>query len=145
MPCGESHFYSVSSTSRSKKNHQYLIHSCVDGDNETHRPIHHSLEQYTPSLLQTSTRVHRIRHQRYGRVRPDLLLGLEAATILTTKFLKPGLKFSQLGAGDLSVSGRMNERQGGKKVAYRNLKFIQENLQVSFQDADSTDEMTGDE
>ena len=39
----------------------------------------------------------------------------------------------------------MNECQGGKKVAYCNLKFIQENLQVSFQDADSTDEMMGDE
>ena len=38
-------------------NHQYLIRSYVDGDNETHRPIHHSLEQYTPFLLQTRTRV----------------------------------------------------------------------------------------
>ena len=70
---------------------------------------------------------------------------MEAATILTTKSLKPGLKFSQLGAGDLSISGRMNECQGGKKVAYCDLKFIWENLQVSFQDADSMDEMMGDE
>ena len=45
--------------------HQYLINPCVDGDNETNRPIHHSLEQYTPFLLQTRARVHRIRHQRY--------------------------------------------------------------------------------
>ena len=30
------------------RNHQYLIHSCVDGDNETQRQINHSHEQYTP-------------------------------------------------------------------------------------------------
>ena len=85
MPCEEFDFYGISS--RSKKNHQYLIHSCVDGDNETHRPIHHSLEQYTPFLLQSRTRVHRIRHQGYNRVHPDLLLGLEAVTIFTIQIL----------------------------------------------------------
>ena len=42
-----------------------FIRVWMDGDNKTHRPIHHSLEQHTPFLLQTRTRVHRIRHRRY--------------------------------------------------------------------------------
>ena len=30
----------------------------------SHRPVHHSLEQYTPFLLQTRTRVRQIHHQK---------------------------------------------------------------------------------
>ena len=41
-----------------------VSNSCVDGDNGTDRTIHHSLEQYTPFLLQTGTRVRQIRHKR---------------------------------------------------------------------------------
>ena len=61
--------------------------SCADRDNKTHSPIHHSLEQYTSFLLQTRTCVSQIHHQRYNRVRPGLLPGLDVATMFTIKIL----------------------------------------------------------
>ena len=52
---------------------------------------------------------------------------LTISMIISLEKIEPELDFSELEAGDLSVSGRMNEPQGGKKVAYCN-KFTRKKI-----------------